>query len=214
MQTTQNISSARSIRKTDPEDYDLVILGGGTGSTLAAWTFASEGRRVAVIDRKYIGGSCPNIACLPSKNVIHSAKVASYFCRSKEFGIAHDGFTVDMLGVRERKRKMVSGLNAMYLEEYRNTGAEFILGAGRFIAPRTVEVYFPDGTTRRLRGTNVIVSTVRDPPWRQFLDSRRHNRSRILRHSNLTAFPNIYSSLGAAMSEWSCRRRCAGSGAK
>ena len=64
-----------------------------------------------------------------------------------------------MVGVRERKRKMVSGLNAMYLEEYKNTGAEFILGAGRFIAPRTVEVHFPDGTTRRLHGTNVIVST-------------------------------------------------------
>jgi pyruvate/2-oxoglutarate dehydrogenase complex dihydrolipoamide dehydrogenase (E3) component len=153
------ISPAKSIRKTDPEDYDLVILGGGTGSTVAAWTFASEGKRVAVIDRKYIGGSCPNIACLPSKNIIHSAKVASYFGRSKEFGIAHGGFTVDMRGVRERKRKMVSGLNAMYLENYKNTGAEFILGTGRFIAPRTVEVSFPDRTTRQLRGTNVIVST-------------------------------------------------------
>jgi pyruvate/2-oxoglutarate dehydrogenase complex dihydrolipoamide dehydrogenase (E3) component len=159
MQTTQKISPVKSIRNTAPEEYDLVILGGGTGSTVAAWTFASEGKRVAVIDRKYIGGSCPNIACLPSKNIIHSAKVASYFRRSKEFGMAHDGFTVDMSGVRERKRKMVSGLNAMYLENYRNTGAEFILGTGRFIAPRTVEVAFSDGPTRQLRGTNVIVST-------------------------------------------------------
>jgi pyruvate/2-oxoglutarate dehydrogenase complex dihydrolipoamide dehydrogenase (E3) component len=159
MTTTQKVSSAKSIKKTDLEDYDLVILGGGTGSTVAAWTFASEGKRVAVIDRKYIGGSCPNIACLPSKNIIHSAKVASYFCRSQEFGIVHDGFTVDMQGVRERKRKMVKGLNAMYMENYKNTGGEFILGAGRFIAPRTVEVSFPDGTTRVLRGTNVIVST-------------------------------------------------------
>jgi pyruvate/2-oxoglutarate dehydrogenase complex dihydrolipoamide dehydrogenase (E3) component len=65
-------------KKTRPEEFDLVILGGGTGSTIAAWTFAGQGQRVAVIDRKYIGGSCPNIACLPSKNVIHSAKVASY----------------------------------------------------------------------------------------------------------------------------------------
>jgi pyruvate/2-oxoglutarate dehydrogenase complex dihydrolipoamide dehydrogenase (E3) component len=102
-----------------PEEYDLVILGGGTGSTIAAWTFAGEGRRVAVIDRKYIGGSCPNIACLPSKNIIHSAKVASYFQRAREFGIIHDGFTVDMSGVRDRKRKMVTGLNEMYLENYR-----------------------------------------------------------------------------------------------
>jgi len=73
---------------TQPEEFDLVILG-GTGSTPAAWTFGSEGKRVAVVDRKYIGGSCPNIACLPSKNIIHSAKVASYFRRGKEFGIAN-----------------------------------------------------------------------------------------------------------------------------
>ena len=84
-----------------------MILGGGTGSTIAAWTFAGEGKRVAVIDRKYIGGSCPNIACLPSKNIIHSAKVAAYFRRSNEFGIARDGFTIEMSGVRDRKRKMV-----------------------------------------------------------------------------------------------------------
>jgi pyruvate/2-oxoglutarate dehydrogenase complex dihydrolipoamide dehydrogenase (E3) component len=142
-----------------PEEYDLVILGGGTGSTIAAWTFAGEGKRVAVVDRKYIGGSCPNIACLPSKNIIHSAKVVSYFQRAREFGILHNGFTVDMPGVRDRKRKMVSGMNEMYLENYRKTGAEFILGTGRFIAPKVVEVDLPDGTARQLRGANVIVST-------------------------------------------------------
>jgi pyruvate/2-oxoglutarate dehydrogenase complex dihydrolipoamide dehydrogenase (E3) component len=159
MQTTEKISSAESIRKTDPEDYDLVILGGGTGSTIAAWTFAAEGQRVATVDRKYIGGSCPNIACLPSKNIIHSAKVASYFGRGKEFGITGDGFTIEMSGVRERKRKMVTGLNEMYLKNYRDTGAEFIFGTGRFVAPKIVEVALPDGSSRQLRGTNVILST-------------------------------------------------------
>ena len=153
MNNTKNSSSAQI------EDFDVLILGGGTGSTLAAWTFAGEGKRVAVIDRKYIGGSCPNIACLPSKNIIHSAKVASYFRRSKEFGIAYDGFTIDMSGVRERKRTMVRGLNEMYLSNYRKTGAEFILGNGRFIGPKTVQVTLADGSTRQLRGTNVIVST-------------------------------------------------------
>ena len=145
--------------KTQLEEFDLVILGGGTGSTIAAWTFAGEGKSVAVVDRKYIGGSCPNIACLPSKNIIHSAKVVDYFRRRKEFGINHDGFRIEMSGVRDRKRKMVTGLNEMYIENYRKTGAEFILGAGRFIAPRTVEVTLVDGTRRQLRGANVIVST-------------------------------------------------------
>jgi pyruvate/2-oxoglutarate dehydrogenase complex dihydrolipoamide dehydrogenase (E3) component len=144
---------------TSTESFDLVILGGGTGATLAAWTFAGEGRRVAVVERKYIGGSCPNIACLPSKNVIHSAKVASYVRRSREFGVASDGFAIDMSGVRDRKRKMVCDLNEMYLSKYRNTGAELIFGTGRFIAPRTVEVAFPGGTSRQLYGTNVIIST-------------------------------------------------------
>src|ERR1700731_4146571 len=151
--------STSSPQKTQPEEFDVVILGGGTGSTIAAWTFAGEGKQVAVVERKYIGGSCPNIACLPSKNIIHSAKVATYFRRSKEFGITCDGFAIDMAGVRERKRRMVRGLNDMYMENYRNTGAEFILGAGRFVAPRTVEVTLADGTTRQLRGANVIVST-------------------------------------------------------
>ena len=146
-------------KKTQREEFDLVILGGGTGSSVAAWTFASEGKKVAVVDRKYIGGSCPNIACLPSKNIIHSAKVASYFRRSQEFGITHGGFSINMADVRERKRKMVRGLNDMYMANYRDTGAEFILGTGRFVALRTVEVTLAEGTTRQLRGENVIVST-------------------------------------------------------
>jgi pyruvate/2-oxoglutarate dehydrogenase complex dihydrolipoamide dehydrogenase (E3) component len=159
MNIPETSPSARVLKKSQPEEFDLVILGGGTGSTLAAWTFAGEGKRVAVVDRKYIGGSCPNIACLPSKNIIHSAKVVDYFRRSKEFGITHDGFTIEMSGVRDRKRKMVVGLNEMYMENYRATGAEFILATGRFVAPRIVEAALPDGSIRQLRGTNVIVST-------------------------------------------------------
>jgi len=122
------------------EQYDLVIIGSGTGAKLAAWTFASRGQRVAVVERKYVGGSCPNIACLPSKNVIHSAQVASYVRRSEEFGVARDGFRVDMSAVRDRKRKMVAGLVDVHLDEYRKSGAELLMGTGRFRGSRTVEV--------------------------------------------------------------------------
>jgi pyruvate/2-oxoglutarate dehydrogenase complex dihydrolipoamide dehydrogenase (E3) component len=155
----ENVSSAQLSKKTDPEEYDLVILGGGTGSTIAAWTFARQGQRVAAIDRKYVGGSCPNIACLPSKNVIHSAKVASYFRRSDEFGIARKDFTVNMSAVRDRKRRMVSGWNNVYLDNYKKSGAEFILGSGRFIGPKILEVRLHDGTIRQLRGAKVIINT-------------------------------------------------------
>ncbi|MGA9135548.1 MAG: FAD-dependent oxidoreductase, partial [Candidatus Sulfotelmatobacter sp.] len=97
-------------KRTSAEEYDIVIIGSGSGGKLIAWTFASKGQRVAMIERKYIGGSCPNIACLPSKNIIHTAQVASYVRRSEEFGIAGGSFKLDMSAVRERKRKMVSSL--------------------------------------------------------------------------------------------------------
>src|SRR5579862_7800375 len=103
----------------NPENYDLVILGSGAGGKLIAWTSAQQGQRVAVIERKYIGGSCPNIACLPSKNIIHSAKVASLFFRSGEFGISKDNTRIALAGVRERKRKMVQKLVDIHLEKYR-----------------------------------------------------------------------------------------------
>jgi len=152
------VSPNGQTEKSAVEDYDLVILGSGTGATIAAWTFASEGKRVAVVERKYVGGSCPNIACLPSKNVIHSAKVASYFRRSEEFGIARKPFTVEMTTVRDRKRRMVSFWNDAYMGNYKKTGAEFILGSGHFVGQKTLEVTLPDGKTRQLRGANVIIN--------------------------------------------------------
>lgn len=161
MQTvlSETPSSVHADEARTSEVYDLVILGGGTGSTVAAWTFASQGQRVAVIERRYIGGSCPNIACLPSKNILHSARVASYLRRGEEFGVTANGFRVDMSAVRTRKREMVAGLNDMYLNHFKETGAEFVFGSGRFVGPKTLEVTLFDGTTRRLRGANVIVST-------------------------------------------------------
>src|SRR6202043_1642036 len=160
MKRTEITSSPQVLKKkTQPEEFDLVILGGGTGSTIAAWTFAGEGKQVAVVERKYIGGSCPNIACLPSKNIIHSAKVASYFWRSEEFGITKANTQIHMPAVRDRKRKMVDGLVQMHLDNFKASGAELLMGSGRFIGPKTIEVTLADGGTRVLRGENVVIST-------------------------------------------------------
>ena len=111
------------------------------------------------IERRYVGGSCPNIACLPSKNVIHGAKVAGYFRRGAEFGIASGDWKVDMAAVRDRKRKMVDGLVEMHLAKYRESGAELVMGNGRFVAPKTIEVALNAGGTRTLRGKTVVIDT-------------------------------------------------------
>jgi pyruvate/2-oxoglutarate dehydrogenase complex dihydrolipoamide dehydrogenase (E3) component len=141
------------------EEYDLVVLGSGEGSKFLAWTLAKQGQQVAVVEQRWIGGSCPNIACLPSKNIIHSAKVASYFARAEEFGIATSGYTVDMARVTDRKRSMVRGLVDIHVRNFESSGVDFVLGRGYFVAPRTIQVDIQTGGTRQLRGTNVIVGT-------------------------------------------------------
>ena len=132
------------------EKYEILILGSGEAGKYLAWTMAKAGRRTALVERRFIGGSCPNIACLPSKNVIHSAKVASLLRRASEFGITTGPLAIDMAGVRQRKRKMVDDLIAIHLDRYKASGTELILGEGRFLAPRTIEVRLKDGGTRLL----------------------------------------------------------------
>ena len=142
------------------------MLGSGEGGKYVGWTLAKQGLRTVVIERKYVGGSCPNIACLPSKNVIHSAKVASYFWRSEEFGITKDHAQIRMPGVRDRKRQMVEGLVQTPLANYKASGAELLMGFGRFIAPKTIEVALTAGGTRVLRGASSGKWIARSLRWR------------------------------------------------
>jgi pyruvate/2-oxoglutarate dehydrogenase complex dihydrolipoamide dehydrogenase (E3) component len=145
---------------TNPvEDFDLVVLGSGEGSKFLTWTLARQGKRVAVVEQRWIGGSCPNVACLPSKNIIHSAKVASYFARAEEFGIETSGYTVNMAKVTGRKRKMVKDLVDIHVRNFETSGVDLVLGHGYFVAPRTIQVDLQAGGTRCLRGTNVVIGT-------------------------------------------------------
>ena len=142
---------------SQPEQYDVLILGSGGGGKLLAWHMAGSGRRTAVVERKWIGGSCPNIACLPSKNVVRSAEVAHLARHGAQFGTMTGPLEVDMAKVRQRKREMVEALVATHLQNYKASGAELIMGSGRFVAPKTLEVSLNDGGTRTLTGDKVFL---------------------------------------------------------
>ena len=142
---------------SQPEQYDVLILGSGAGGKLLAWHMAGSGRRTAVVERKWIGGSCPNIACLPSKNVVRSAEVAHLARHGAQFGTIAGPVKVDMAKVRQRKREMVEALVAPHLQNYKASGAELIMGSGRFVAPKTLEVSLNDGGTRTLTGDKVFL---------------------------------------------------------
>ena len=140
------------------ERFQNVVLGGGEAGKYIAWELARWGQRVAVVERALIGGSCPNIACLPSKNVIHSAKVAEFVRHAATFGLRIGPWTLDMAGVRDRKRELVDGLIAIHKARFAADGLEFILGEGRFVAPQTIEVRLAQGGTRRLEAERVFLN--------------------------------------------------------
>ena len=140
-----------------PERFEVLVLGSGTGGKLTAWHLAQSGHRTAVVERRWIGGSCPNIACMPSKNEIANAKVAHLTRHGAEHGVVSGSITVDMTTVRRRKREMVERQIAAHLQQYKASGAELIMGSGRFIAPKTVEVILNEGGTRVLTGDKVFL---------------------------------------------------------
>lgn len=152
-----------------PERLEILILGSGQGGKLLAWHLAQKGQRVAVVERRWVGGSCPNIACLPSKNEIWSARVAHLLRNAAQFGLDTGPVKVDMAKVRQRKRDMVDGSVAAHLENYRASGAELIMGTGRFVAPKMLEVRLNDGGMRVLTGDQVFLdvgthATIPDVP--------------------------------------------------
>jgi len=139
------------------EKVENLVIGSGGAGKFVAWTMAGAGRRTMVVERAFIGGACPNVACLPSKNMIYSAKVISLARRGTEFGLKTESLSVDMEHVQRRKRLMVEGLRQMHLDRTHASGAELIMGNARFVSPRTVEIELKSGGTRTIAGDRVFL---------------------------------------------------------
>jgi pyruvate/2-oxoglutarate dehydrogenase complex dihydrolipoamide dehydrogenase (E3) component len=143
---------------SQPERVEVLILGSGEGGKKVAWHIARSGQRTAVVERRWIGGSCRNVACLPSKNEIWSARVAHLARHAAQFDTMISGpVTTDMAKVRQRKRNMVEAGIGQHIDLYQTTGGELIMGTGRFVAPKTLEVRLNDGGARVLAGDQVFL---------------------------------------------------------
>src|SRR5262245_9510954 len=141
-----------------PERLEALILGSGAGGKLLAWHLAQSGRRTAVVERQWVGGSCPNVNCMPSKNEIWSAGVAHVARHAAEFGTQTGRVTIDMVKVRQRKRDMVEAQIAAHRRNYQDSGAELIMGSGHFVSPKTLEVRLNDGGTRLLTADQIFLN--------------------------------------------------------
>ena len=142
----------------EADSDSILVLGSGESGKYLAWTMAAAGHRTAVIEKKLIGGSCPDMACLPSKNIIHSAKVKSLAARAPACGLETGLIGTDMRAVQHRKRTMVEDLIKVHLERYEAAGVELIMGTAHFVGPRTVAVEHEGADTRVLVDERVFLN--------------------------------------------------------
>jgi pyruvate/2-oxoglutarate dehydrogenase complex dihydrolipoamide dehydrogenase (E3) component len=140
------------------EPVKNLVIGSGVAGKILAWTLAKQGQKTVVVERSMVGGSCPNVACLPSKNVIYSAKAVSLVHPTAGLGVVTGSVRVHMAGVARRKRQMVDGLVELHLGNFKASGAELVMGEARFTEPKTVRVALNAGDTRVLLGERVFIN--------------------------------------------------------
>ena len=143
-----------------PEHFDVLVLGSGQGGQLIAWHLAQAGpRAAALVERRWVAGSCPMIACMPSKNEALERQGGA----SRPSRCSHSAW---YRGRRHNRHGDGSAPQArhgrheveLHLQNFRATGTELIIGHGRFVAPKTLEVSLNDGGTRVLAGDQVFLN--------------------------------------------------------
>ncbi len=124
------------------DNYNLVVVGGGTAGLVTAAGAAGLGAKVALIERALLGGDCLNVGCVPSKALIRAARAAADTRRAGIFGVRSGGTTtVDFAAVMERMRALRSQLSPHdSAARFRDLGIDVFLGDARFLGPRTLEV--------------------------------------------------------------------------
>jgi pyruvate/2-oxoglutarate dehydrogenase complex dihydrolipoamide dehydrogenase (E3) component len=143
-----------------PERFDAIILGTGQAGKPLALDLGGAGRRTAVIERAYVGGTCINVGCTPTKTMVASARVAYLARRAADFGVHCGPVVVDMAEVRRRKQAIVDDFRTggqRRLEESDNV--DLIFGEGRFTSARVVEVALKAGGTRALTADTIFINT-------------------------------------------------------
>jgi pyruvate/2-oxoglutarate dehydrogenase complex dihydrolipoamide dehydrogenase (E3) component len=143
-----------------PERFDAIVLGTGQAGKPLALDLGAAGRVTAVVEREYVGGTCVNVGCTPTKTMVASARVAYLARRAADYGVNCGPVAVDMMQVRKRKQSIVDSFRTggqRRLEQAENV--ELIFGDGRFIAPKIVEVTLKDGGARRLTADAIFINT-------------------------------------------------------
>lgn len=141
------------------EYFEYVFLGGGKGGKTLAIELAKAGKKVALIEKGMIGGACINVACIPTKSLIHNAKL---FHSAQSSSLESQGSSkpqANMALVHGRVQNVVDQLIDINMNGFIAAGFDLLLGTGRFIAPRKIQVALNDGSARLIEGEHVFINT-------------------------------------------------------
>jgi pyruvate/2-oxoglutarate dehydrogenase complex dihydrolipoamide dehydrogenase (E3) component len=141
------------------EDVDLLVVGGGKAGKTLAMDSARAGRRVVMVERGMIGGTCINVACIPTKSLVTSARLLRRLAGAESLGIRLEKAEVDLELLRSHKQGVVSDMVDLNLRQFLDSGMDFVLGTARFVAERTVEIELDNGDRRAVRGADVVINT-------------------------------------------------------
>ena len=148
----------------DVEEVDLLVIGGGKAGKSLAMDRAKAGLKVAMVERDKVGGTCINVACIPTKALVGSARTMLMARRAEQMGVElGDEPLVSVDGLRRHKSSVVEGMVTAHKKMFADSGMDFILGTARFIAPGTAEITTHDGNVRLLHGTDVVINTGTTP---------------------------------------------------
>lgn len=146
------------------DEYDLIVIGGGKAGKTLAMERAKKGWKVALIERQFIGGTCINVACIPTKTLVASARRLAQSRTNPTFGIAGtEEATLQLDALRAHKEGIVSGMVAAHEQMFAAPGIDFMRGQARLVGERQVEVVLEDGSTRSLKAPRVLINVGSSP---------------------------------------------------
>jgi pyruvate/2-oxoglutarate dehydrogenase complex dihydrolipoamide dehydrogenase (E3) component len=141
------------------ESFDAIIIGSGQGGNPLADALVSAGKKTALIERKYAGGTCINTGCTPTKTMVASARVAYLARRASDYGVHVGPVEIDIGRVRERKRAIVSSARESREKKLEKAQVAFIRGEASFVAPGRIRVVLNDGGEQELKAKLIFIDT-------------------------------------------------------